>query len=143
MASKIPRREEYSNLLDEYFWQYYRLNKTVKPKEYNTPIKCYKGAREIFKTLQEMLSESTHGILLKDFGAIVPKDSLMEVNKGIFKKEYKVRNNYLFFFEKEWLSEYYRTYITINKSYKNEDSNIIREPKYYAIKLHRKKIRKD
>lgn len=142
MSKRVQKREDYKNLIDEYFWQFYRLNKTVKPKKYNTRQGCYEGARSIFSTMQEMMSESTHGMIIKDFGIIVPKDSVIEVKEGLFKKESKILSKYLFFFEKEWLSDYYRTYYLSSPSHKQK-TEVVREPKPYAIALHRKKIRKD
>jgi hypothetical protein len=135
----LQRREELKNMLDG-FWQYYRLNKTVRPKTYNNVISLNKGARDIFRTMQEMLSESTHGIALKDFGVIVPSDTEIEVNDGLFKREIKIYNSYKFFFENEYLAQFYK--VTVRNSKKTK-SNVVRTPRPHAVLLHRKKIRKD
>lgn len=136
----LHNRENLKNLLDEDFWHYYRLNKTVKPKKYKRKEATIKGVKDIFKTMQEMLSESKHGAYLKGIGVIVPKDTEVEVNKGIFKKESKVFNRYRFFFEDEYLSQFFR--VTIKYSvYRQEE--YIRTPRPYAVMLHRKKIRKN
>ena len=138
--AKLHKRENYLNLL-EGFHAYYRFQKMVKSEYYKLGL-VEIGARELFKELQKMMGETTHGIILKDFGTIVPKDSILEFNDGRFKKSIVIKNKYIFMFHKEWLSEYYRC--VLSKTYMNKSKlNIIRVPKPYTINLHRKKILKD
>lgn len=138
MANFI-KKEKLKNM-KEGFWQYYRLNKTVKPKTYNHVNKLEKGVLDLFREMQEMLAESRHGMCLKDFGIIVPRDTEIEVNDGIFRRETKVYNSYKFFFENDYLAQFYK--VTVKKS-KKRQTDVIRTPRPHAVLLHRKKIRKD
>jgi hypothetical protein len=139
---KFQNREELKNILTVDFWHYYRLNKTVKPKVYKTRVSALKGVRDIFKTMQEMLYESHHGASIKGLGVIVPNDIEVERLHGIFKTEVTVYGKYKLFFEKEYLSQYYK--VTIKKPVgKTKNKKLIRIPRPYAVMLHRKKIRKN
>lgn len=138
MANFI-KKEKLKNM-KEGFWQYYRLNKTVRPKTYNTLRTLEKGVLDLFREMQEMLAESRHGMCLKDFGIIVPRDTEIEVNDGIFRRETKVYNSYKFFFENDYLAQFYK--VTVKKS-KKRQTDVIRTPRPHAVLLHRKKIRKD
>lgn len=122
------------------FWHHYRVNKTVKPKKYNVKKRLDKGVKDIFREMQEMLVEARHGMCLKGFGVIVPKDTEIEVNDGLFKKEIKIYNSYKFFFENDYLAQFYK--VTVKKS-KSKQKDVIRTPRPHAVLLHRKKIKKD
>ena len=140
--ANLQKREELKNILDEGFWQYYRRNKRVKPKVYNRRPKALAGVKDIFKTFQEMLYESNHGASIKGLGVIVPGDIEVVKPIGICRTEVVVYSRYKLFFEKDYFSQYYK--VTIKKPNKRpKKQKRIREPKPYAVMLHRKKLRDD
>ena len=91
--------------------------------------------------MQELLTETNYGIYLKGLGVIVPKDVKLEIISGRFTREETVSSRYRFFFEDEYLSQYFK--VVIRKWKKCKDIEKIREPKPYAVMLHRKKLRND
>jgi len=138
----LQKREELKNIIDEGFWHYYRLNKRVKPKVYNKKPKALAGIKDIFRTLQEMLYESNHGASIKGLGVIVPGDTEVVKPIGICRTEIVIYSRYKLFFEKEYFSQYYK--VTIKKPYNSpKNPKVVREPKPYAVMLHRKKVRKN
>lgn len=140
-VKKFHKREELKNIVDEHFWHYYRLNKSVRPKTSKRKVDCLRLVAKIFKTMQELLTETDYGIYLKGLGVIVPKDVKLEIISGRFTREETVSSRYRFFFEDEYLSQYFK--VVIRKWKKCKDSEKIREPKPYAVMLHRKKLRHD
>lgn len=130
----------YYNLIDEYFLPYYKEQTTFKNSMLKYSSSTRWVAKDYFKVIQEMLSESKHGMILKDFGTIVPKDSLYEYNDGIFKKGVKIKSKYLFFFSKDWLNENYKT---VMFNYNQKPQTEVRETKPQAINLHRRKVKRD
>lgn len=139
--AKLYNTENFQNLL-EGFHTYYKHQRMVRPEHYRFKVHIEKGIRDIFREIEQMLGETTHGIILKDFGTIVPKDSLVEFNDGRFKKSIVIKNRYLFLFQKEWLSDYYKCVLQKDKRKKSK-LNVVRVPKPYTINLHRKKVKKE
>lgn len=140
-AKTFYKREELKNIADEHFWHYYRLNKSVKPKTSIRKPDCLRLVGKIFKTMQELLSESDYGVYLKGLGVIVPRDVILEITSGRFTRQETISSRYKFFFEDEYLSQYFK--VVIRKWIRAKNSEKIREPKPYAVMLHRKKLRND
>lgn len=140
---KLHKREEFKKILDDHFYTHYRLSKTVKPKKYKSKVAVMKGVADIFRTMQEMLSENNYGVYLKGFGVIIPKDTKMEVvsPNSIFKTQSYVLNKYRFYFEDEYMGSQFKTHVFTPR--KNSQQDRVRRPNPHAIFLHRKKVRKN
>lgn len=140
MLKKDAERKKFTELIDQHFWEYYRLNKNVKPKFLKRRGHCEKAVRDFFRIIKDMLDETDYGVHIKDFGVIVPKDFIYYFDKNIFTKDFGVRNSYRFFFDNEYFNKQYWTYV---KGRNRGRKDVIRTPKPHAIRLHRKKIKKD
>lgn len=141
MGRKFYVRENLKDIIDDDLYHAYRKDKSRKPKRYTRKENVFKGVRDIFRMISEMLGECNHGVYLKDFGIFVPKDVEIEVESGLFKTEAKVYNTYRFFFENEYFFDQYKAQIKAPTKHKVRDR--IRKPRPYAVILHRKKIRKN
>lgn len=144
MGQRIYNREDFRNLLGEDFYQYYRLHRNNRYEQLTNPITVNSTVRKMFGEMQEMLQECNHGIVLKNFGIIAPKESLNEDKKNIFKVEYKKTRRYIIILENEYLQTQYRVH-TYKKTHKKKDNytKTIVSPRPYAVMLHRKKLRKN
>lgn len=136
----FKKREELKNIIDKNFWQYYRLNKTVKPKTFNTCCKCLSTAKYIMATMISMMEETNYGLHIKNFAVLCPKDISSKKKEGLLRIKTEISNRYKLFFEDDNLNDYYRVVIYHKK---RKVKHKLREPKPYAVLLHRKKIRKD
>lgn len=137
---RFYNRENLKNLVDEDFFKYYKRNRVKAINELSRKRYFLRHVHGLLKELNEMLVEANHGVHLNNFAVIVPKESIIEVNDGIFKKRQTVNNQYRLFFEDEFYSEnYYFQFYRPPK--KNKDR--LRKPNPYSVILHRKKIKKN
>ena len=140
---KFEKREDLLNLLSEDFYQYYRRNRNKKKKKLTNPIPVNNAVRQMFAEMHKMLEECNHGIVLKNFGVIAPKEFVTEDTESIFRVKYKKRGKYSVFLENEYLNSQYKTYL-VHKSRKSEEPvTEIKKPRPHAVMLHRKKLRKN
>jgi hypothetical protein len=140
----FQKREDLLNLLGEDFYQYYRRNRNNRYNKLTTPSKVNAMVQRLFAEMHFMLNEYNHGIALKNFGVISPKEFLYEDRTSIFKVKYKKRTYYNVFLEDEYLNSKYRTLLR-NKYYKNKVTDVtkVKKPRPNAVLLHRKRIRKN
>ena len=98
---------------------------------------------KMFAEMYDMMEECNHGIVLKNFGVIAPKEFIIEDTESIFRVKYKKRGKYMVFLENEYLNSQYKTTL-IHKSRKSEEPvTEIKKPRPHAVMLHRKKLRKN
>lgn len=136
-------REDLLNLLSEDFYQYYRRNRNDRYEKLTNPIPVNNAVRQMFAEMHKMLEECNHGIVLKNFGVIAPKEFVIEDTESIFRVKYKKRGKYSVFLENEYLNSQYKTYL-VHKSRKSEEPvTEIKKPRPHAVMLHRKKLRKN
>lgn len=139
------KREDLLNLLSEDFYQYYRVNRNHRYEQLTSSVKVNAMLQKLFGEMHIMLSECNHGIVLNNFGVIAPKDYLKEDKKSIFKVKYKKTSSYKVFLENEYLQSQYKTYLSKRYKPKNTGEKVteVKNPRPYAVLLHRKKIRKN
>ena len=75
---KFEKREDLLNLLSEDFYQYYRRNRNDRYEKLTNPIPVNNAVRQMFAEMHKMLEECNHGIVLKNFGVIAPKEFVTE-----------------------------------------------------------------
>lgn len=137
-------REELRNLLGEDFYQFYRRHRNNRYPQLVNPTRVNATIQKMFSEMNDMLGECNHGIVLKGFGIISNKDSVIEDNTNIFKVKYSKRSKYLIILENEYLQSQYSTHLSSNGAKKEEeDLKKIKKPRPYAVLLHRKKLRKN
>ena len=136
-------REEFRNILGEDFYQYYRLNRNNRYEQLTNPARINATVQKMFGEMQDMLQECNHGIVLRNFGVIAPKESLHEDKENIFKVKYKKRRFYVIIFENEYFQTQYRPSLYHRQYKKEEDVKTVAKPRPYAVMLHRKKLRKN
>ena len=140
---KFEKREDLLNLLNEDFYQYYRRNRNNRYEKLTSPIPVNNAVKQMFAEMYNMMKECNHGIVLKNFGVIAPKESVIENTENIFRVEYKKRGKYAVFLENEYLNSQYKTTL-MHKSIKSEEPvTEIKKPRPHAVMLHRKKLRKN
>ena len=140
---KFETRENLLNLLGEDFYQYYRRNRNNRYEKLTTPAAVNGAIKTMFFEMHEMLEECNHGIVLKNFGVIAPKEFIYEDTENIFKVKYKKRSGFLVFLENEYLNSQYRTLLLHKHRKKEEEVTEIKKPRPHAVMLHRKKLRKN
>ena len=86
----FSKKGNFLNLI-EGFSKYYKYHRMIKNEKTLTAPKLASFSKSVFEEIQSMLSETTHGIILKDFGTIVPRDTMIEYNNGRFKKSIKYK----------------------------------------------------
>ena len=101
MPKKFHLRENLLNLLGEDFYQYYRRNRNDRYEKLTTPITVNNAVRQMFAEMYDMMEECNHGIVLKNFGVIAPKEFIIEDTESIFRVKYKKRGKYMVFLENE------------------------------------------
>jgi len=143
MAKSFQKREDLLNLLGEDFYQYYRRNRNDRYEKLTTPVKVNSAVNQLFFEMHEMLEECNHGIVLKNFGVIAPKEFVYEDKESIFRVKYRKRKGYLVFLENEYLNSQYKTTLTHKPRKKEENITEIKKPRPHAVMLHRKKLRKN
>ena len=142
-SNRFHLREDLLNLLSEDFYQYYRRNRNDRYEKLTTPITVNNAVRQMFAEMYDMMEECNHGIVLKNFGVIAPKEFIIEDTESIFRVKYKKRGKYMVFLENEYLNSQYKTTL-IHKSRKSEEPvTEIKKPRPHAVMLHRKKLRKN
>jgi hypothetical protein len=140
---KFYIREDLLNLLGQDFYQYYRINRNDRYEKLNSPARVNYAVGQMFAEIHNMLDECKHGIVLKNFGVIAPKEFLEEDKQNIFRVKYKKRGSYKVFLENEYLNSQYKATLT-HRSYKKEGQvTEIKKPRPHAVLLHRKKLRKN
>ena len=142
-SNRFHLRENLLNLLGEDFYQYYRRNRNDRYEKLTTPVMVNSAVSKMFAEMHEMLEECNHGIVLKNFGVIAPKESVEEDTTSIFKVKYKKRASYLVFLENEYLNSQYKTLLIHKYRKKEEKVTEIKKPRPHAVILHRKKLRKN
>jgi hypothetical protein len=144
---RFHNREDLLQLLGEDFYQFYRRNRKDRFEKLVNSEKVNAAVSKMFATMYEMLEDCNHGISLKNFGTIAPKDFLLEEKKSIFKVNYKKRGSYLVTLESEYLQSQYKTLLLRKDSNPKKpiEGGVIelRKPRPYAVSLHRKNIRKN
>lgn len=143
MAKKFEIREDLLNLLNEDFYQYYRRNRNNRYERLTSPEQVNAAVNKMFFEIHGMLGECNHGISLKNFGIIAPKESIYEDNASIFRVKYKKRTGYLVFLENEYLNSQYKTVLAHKQRKKEENVTQVKKPRPHAVMLHRKKLRKN
>ncbi len=136
-------REEFRNILGEDFYQYYRLNRNNRYEQLTNPMRVNATVQKMFGEMQEILQECNHGIVLKNFGVIAPKEYLHEDKKNIFKVTYRKSKSFIIIFENEYLQTQYSTKFHYKEFTKDKDVKTLAKPRPYAVMLHRKKLRKN
>lgn len=136
-------REEFRDILGEDFYQYYRLNRNNRYEQLTNPMRVNATVQKMFGEMQEMLQECNHGIVLKNFGVIAPKESLHEDKKSIFKVKYRKIKKHVVIFENEYFQTQYSMHFYRKAFPKDKDVKTLIKPRPYAVMLHRKKLRKN
>lgn len=139
----FQKREDLLNLLGQDFYQYYRHHRNDRYEKLTSSESVNFAVRTMFAEMHNMLQECNHGIVLKNFGVIAPKESIYEDTESIFRVKYKKRGGYLVFLENEYLNYHYKPFL-IHKYFKQEKQvTEIKKPRPHAVMLHRKKLRKN
>lgn len=140
---KFHNREDLLCLLAEDFYQYYRHHRNDRYEKLTSSATVNAAVKTMFLEMHEMMQECNHGIVLKNFGVIAPKESIYEDKENIFRIKYKKRGGYLVFLENEYLNYHYKPFL-LHKYYKKEEQVAeIKKPRPHAVMLHRKKLRKN
>lgn len=139
----FQKREDLLCLLSEDFYQYYRHHRNDRYEKLTSSTTVNAAIKTMFAEMHNMLQECNHGIVLKNFGVIAPKESIYEDTESIFRVKYKKRGGYLVFLENEYLNYHYKPFL-LSKSFKQEEQvTEIKKPRPHAVMLHRKKLRKN
>lgn len=141
---RFEKREDLLPLISEDFYQYYRRNRNDRYEKLTSPSMVRNTLKNMFSEMQEMLEECNHGIHLKGFGVISPKDTVSEDNSNLFKVTYKKRARRSIVLENEYLASQYRvTFIKKDFKVKKKSELLLKTPRPYAVMLHRNKLRKN
>lgn len=144
MASKkFYLREDLLNLLSEDFYQYYRHHRNDRYEKLTSSSTVNSAVSKMFAEMYQMMQECNHGIVLKNFGVIAPKEYVYEDKESIFRVKYKKRGGYLVFLENEYLNYHYKPFLLHKYHKKEEKITEIKQPRPHAVILHRKKLRKN
>lgn len=136
-------REDLLNILGEDFYQYYRHHRNDRYEQLTNSQRVNATVQKMFAEMHAMMQECNHGIVLKNFGVIAPKEFIYEDKESIFRVKYKKRGGYLVFLENEYLNYHYKTFL-LTKYHKKEGAvKTIKKPRPHAVMLHRKKLRKN
>lgn len=141
---RFEKREDLLPLITEDFYQYYRRNRNDRYENLTSESNARVTLRGMFYEMQEMLEECNHGIYLKGFGVVSPKDTVAEDNGNLFKVTYKKMAKRNIVLENEYLASQYRVHFIKRYSKdKKKKELILKTPRPYAVILHRNKLRKN
>jgi hypothetical protein len=142
---RFEKREDLKNLLSEDFYQYYRIHRNNRYEKLTSSTSVNYAVQMMFMEMLNMMQECNHGIALKNFGVIAPKESVYEDKDNVFQVKYKKRGGYLIFMENEYLQSQYKPFLASKYFGKKEDKKVteIKKPRPHAVLLHRKKLRKN
>jgi hypothetical protein len=142
---KFHKREDLLQLLGEDFYQFYRRNRKDRFEKLTNSGRVNATVSKMFATMYEMLEECNHGISLKNFGTISPKEFVNEDRKSLFKVKYVKKGSFLVTLDSEYLQSQYKVILLRKEKVRKKPSSVleIKKPRPYAVSLHRKNIRKN
>jgi hypothetical protein len=140
----FQKREDLLNLVGEDFYQFYRRNRNDRYSRLTDTPLVNGTVHGMFSEMLNMLEDCNHGIVLKGFGVVAPKDFVVEDKESIFRVRYKKKGYYSVFLESEYLSSKYRVRLK-RKYFGRDDTPVtkIRKPRPYAVLADRKNLRKN